>query len=41
MIQDSVDSVVDKLTLIDLMGNENFLFNVVKHDSEVNKIASK
>ena len=38
MIQDSVDSVVDKLTLNDLIGNENFLFNVVNHDSGANEI---
>jgi Rrf2 family protein len=41
MIQDSVDSVVGKLTLNDLIGNENFLFNVVNHNPEVNQIASK
>lgn len=27
LIQDSVDSVVDKITLKDLMGNEKFLFD--------------
>jgi Rrf2 family protein len=41
MIQDSVDSVVGKLTLNDLIGNESFLFNVVNHDSGVNEIVSK
>jgi Rrf2 family protein len=34
MIQDAVDSIARKLTLKDLMGNENFLFDQLKGEPE-------
>jgi len=41
MIQDSVNSVVDKLTLNDLIGNENLFFTIVNENTEVNEIIAK
>lgn len=36
MIQDSVDTVVSNLTLRDLMGKENFIFDEISSNSDVN-----
>jgi hypothetical protein len=37
MIQESVDSIVSKMTLKDLMGNESFLFDAANSNSKSNE----